>query len=305
MADTPTYEKPVHAIVPDSTQAPAGQQPAPASRRTSIADENHHARPRPYHIPRYVSQSYPAFKAKQECALKIGVKDLERELGKSARVASLELCTNKLTINYNYSQSKLSQQELVDLQKATHFDKKELQQWYKGARYMATSSERCMRQLTWRRSPGFLKDCPSGMLTKSEFQKIYKQFFPFGDPSSFADYVFNVFDADKSGSIDFKEFICALSVTSRGKMEDKLDWAFQLYDIDGDGKISYEEMLSIVEAIYKMVGSMVKLPEDEDTPEKRVRKIFKMMDKDENGSLDMAEFKVSTVLKVGGRRCGC
>lgn len=91
------------------------------------------------------------------------------------------------------------------------------------------------------------------MLTKEEFQKIYRQFFPFGDPSSFADYVFNVFDSDKSGSIDFKEFICALSVTSRGKMEDKLDWAFQLYDIDGDGKISYEEMLAIVEAIYKMV----------------------------------------------------
>ncbi|KAI1470791.1 uncharacterized protein F4812DRAFT_456805 [Daldinia caldariorum] len=167
------------------------------------------------------------------------------------------------------SQSKLSQEQLAELQKSTHFDKKELQQWYKG----------------------FLKDCPSGMLTKEEFQKIYRQFFPFGDPSSFADYVFNVFDSDKSGSIDFKEFICALSVTSRGKMEDKLDWAFQLYDIDGDGKISYDEMLKIVEAIYKMVGSMVKLPEDEDTPEKRVRKIFRMMDKDENGSLDMDEFK--------------
>ncbi|KAL1310821.1 hypothetical protein AAFC00_001058 [Neodothiora populina] len=228
------------------------------------------ARHRPKPVPHHSSDDYLDWKAQNNMAFHIAVHSMEQEMGNLTMIAHISIDEHMLTMHLrDSSQSKLSQQELSDLQRATHFDKKELQQWYKG----------------------FLKDCPSGMLTKEEFQKIYKQFFPFGDPSSFADYVFNVFDADKSGSIDFKEFICALSVTSRGKMEDKLDWAFQLYDIDGDGKISYEEMLAIVEAIYKMVGSMVKLPEDEDTPEKRVRKIFRMMDKDENGSLDMAEFK--------------
>lgn len=147
-------------------------------------------------------------------------------------------------------QSKLSPTQLDELQRATHFDKKELQQWYKGMREIDANGIPSMAD----HSPGFLKDCPSGTLTKEEFQKIYRQFFPFGDPSSFANYVFRVFDSDNSGMIDFKEFICALSVTSRGKMEDKLDWAFQLYDIDGDGKITYDEMLAIVEAIYKMVS---------------------------------------------------
>jgi len=63
-----------------------------------------------------------------------------------------------------------------------------------------------------------------------------------------------------------------------------------LYDIDKDGFITYDEMLMIVQSIYKMTGQMVKLPADEDTPEKRVDKIFRNMDRDKDAKLTYDEF---------------
>nr|CAD7195986.1 unnamed protein product [Timema douglasi] len=104
-----------------------------------------------------------------------------------------------------------------------------------------------------RRHKGFLKDCPNGLLTEQGFIKIYKQFFPQGDPSKFASLVFRVFDENNDGSIEFEEFIRALSITSRGNLDEKLHWAFRLYDVDNDGFITRDEMYNIVDAIYQMV----------------------------------------------------
>lgn len=125
---------------------------------------------------------------------------------------------------------------------------------------------------------GFLRECPSGQLKRTDLHEMYQQYFPFGDPIPFSDLLFDWFDVNGNDAITFKEFMVALSVSSKSSASEKAAWAFNFYDRDKDGFISNEEMLKVVEAVYKMIGNMIEYPEDEDTAEKRVGKIFSLMD---------------------------
>ncbi|KAM3597822.1 uncharacterized protein V6R79_009536 [Siganus canaliculatus] len=170
----------------------------------------------------------------------------------------------------NTKSSALSKELLEDLKSNTKYSETELCTWYQS----------------------FLKECPSGKISREQFEGIYASFFPNADPTEYARHVFRSFDTNADGTLDFKEYIVALHLTSGGKTLQKLEWAFALYDVDGNGTISSNEILEIVRSIFNMIPAedQKNLPEDENTPEKRAEKIWEFFGKKENDKISEGEF---------------
>ncbi|XP_052707205.1 Kv channel-interacting protein 4-like isoform X1 [Crassostrea angulata] len=133
-------------------------------------------------------------------------------------------------------------------------------------------------------------ECPTGIVNEETFKEIYAQFFPQGDSSAYAHYVFNTFDHDRNGSLSFEEFVMGLSVLSRGTLQERLQWAFNLYDINGDGFITKDEMTDIVSAIYEMMGRFSEPMVDENTTKEHVERVFHKMDINRDGVITFDEF---------------
>uniref|UniRef100_A0A7D9N0N8 Kv channel-interacting protein 2 n=1 Tax=Xenopus tropicalis TaxID=8364 RepID=A0A7D9N0N8_XENTR len=157
---------------------------------------------------------------------------------------------------------------LEQLQEQTKFTKKELQVLYRG----------------------FKNECPSGIVNEENFKQIYSQFFPQGDSSMYAHFLFNAFDTDHSGSVSFEDFVAGLSVILRGTIDDKLNWAFNLYDLNKDGCITKEEMLDIMKSIYDMMGKYTYPNMREEAPREHVENFFQKMDRNKDGVVTIEEF---------------
>ncbi|VDO73963.1 unnamed protein product [Schistosoma curassoni] len=96
----------------------------------------------------------------------------------------------------------------------------------------------------------FTKECPTGYLSIDDFKRVYTKFFPYGESSRFAEYVFRTFDQNHDGLIDFRDFLSSLNITNRGDLSHKLRWAFTMYDLDNDGYISKQDLIEVLTVKY-------------------------------------------------------
>ena len=71
---------------------------------------------------------------------------------------------------------------------------------------------------------------------------MYRTLFPNGNAEKFSQNMFRIFDTNNSGTIDFREFMLALHLTTNGTPEEKLTLAFRMYDLDGNGFINFLEI---------------------------------------------------------------
>ncbi|XP_069489394.1 guanylyl cyclase-activating protein 2 [Ambystoma mexicanum] len=161
-------------------------------------------------------------------------------------------------------------QHFSDDSSTVEIDVAELQEWYKK----------------------FVVECPSGTLFMHEF----KRFFGVAENQEAADYVehmFRAFDKNGDNTIDFLEYVAALNLVLRGKLEHKLKWTFKVYDRDGNGCIDKAELLEIVESIYNLKKICHQERDDRTpllTPEEVVDRIFQLVDENGDGQLSLDEF---------------
>ena len=85
-------------------------------------------------------------------------------------------------------------------------------------------------------------------------RKSFKQSLGF-KKNQYIDRMFQLFDEDGDGNIQFVEFLSGLNILSeKGSMDEKLEFSFMIYDFDGDGAISRDELAQMLIASLEESG---------------------------------------------------
>ncbi|KAM3919276.1 guanylyl cyclase-activating protein 2-like [Leptodactylus fuscus] len=136
----------------------------------------------------------------------------------------------------------------------------------------------------------FVRECPSGALHLHEC----KRFFGVSannEASQFVDRMFSTFDRNGDNTIDFLEYVAALNLAFRGKLEHKLKWSFKIYDKDGNGCVDKRELREIVQSVYSIKKAWKREPEAQLlSPDEVCDRIFQLVDENGDGHLTLHEF---------------
>ena len=125
----------------------------------------------------------------------------------------------------------------------------------------------------------FHEKYPSGEITQTQFVEQSKA-------GIMAESLFRVFDEDKSGELNFYEFLQANDAAKLSTPEDKLNWIFTAFDTDGGGSIDIDEIRDIVIGLFRLAG----IEEDEDLITACVSDIRDAVDGDGDGDIFKEEF---------------
>ncbi|KAI3377381.1 hypothetical protein L3Q82_008571 [Scortum barcoo] len=141
----------------------------------------------------------------------------------------------------------------------------------------------------------FLMECPSGSLYLHEFKRMFGVHN--GTPESeYIDNIFRAFDMNHDNTMDFIEYVAAINLVLRGKVEDKLRWSFKVFDSDNNGQLDREELRKIVKIIYRIKKGC---ESDEAgtghlTAEQVCERIFLEVDVNSDGQITLDEFVQGT-----------
>lgn len=116
-----------------------------------------------------------------------------------------------------------------------------------------------------------------GVLSKEEIYEGYKASMGEREAKIECERIMSEIDIDKSGTIDYNEFLIAATNRQCVLNKEKLEQTFKMFDKDGNGSISLDEIRSILGNSF--------------TDQKALEAIIKECDTNGDGEISMSEFK--------------
>lgn len=112
-----------------------------------------------------------------------------------------------------------------------------------------------------KRHKQFLKTYPTGKIKRAEFHLIVKssneEIFKNASYEEI-DHIFNIYDADSSGEVDFVEFELAVYLFNKSKSpEECIRFCLRCLDLDQSGELEKEELMIPFRRLFRVISNII------------------------------------------------